>query len=66
MFTRNQKVKTPIIFFNLGGRKRLTGLINCIEAVALCREYMYMLRKLQAQFLCHSLLLCNISAGSGD
>ncbi|ENY3768966.1 TPA: RepA leader peptide Tap [Klebsiella pneumoniae] len=27
---------------------------------------MYMLRKLQAQFLCHSLLLCNISAGSGD
>ncbi|WP_182937549.1 RepA leader peptide Tap [Klebsiella quasipneumoniae] len=24
-----------------------------------------MLRKLQAQFLCHSLLLCNISAGSG-
>ncbi|WP_071938358.1 RepA leader peptide Tap, partial [Klebsiella pneumoniae] len=22
---------------------------------------MYMLRKLQAQFLCHSLLLCNIS-----
>ncbi|ENT5624790.1 TPA: RepA leader peptide Tap [Klebsiella pneumoniae] len=27
---------------------------------------MYMLRKLQDQFLCHSLLLCNISAGSGD
>ncbi|WP_410316889.1 RepA leader peptide Tap [Klebsiella pneumoniae] len=27
---------------------------------------MYMLRKLQAQFLCHSLLLYNISAGSGD
>ncbi|EOA2730578.1 MULTISPECIES: RepA leader peptide Tap [Enterobacterales] len=27
---------------------------------------MYMLRKLQAQFLCYSLLLCNISAGSGD
>ncbi|EKZ6895275.1 TPA: RepA leader peptide Tap [Klebsiella pneumoniae] len=25
-----------------------------------------MLRKLQAQFLCHSLLPCNISAGSGD
>ncbi|MCF1902375.1 RepA leader peptide Tap [Klebsiella pneumoniae] len=25
-----------------------------------------MLRKLQAQFLCHSLLLCNISAGCGD
>ncbi|WP_130973054.1 RepA leader peptide Tap [Klebsiella pneumoniae] len=25
-----------------------------------------MLRKLQAQFLCHSLLLCNISAVSGD
>ncbi|EOZ3732568.1 RepA leader peptide Tap [Klebsiella pneumoniae] len=25
-----------------------------------------MLRKLQAQFLCHSLLLCNISSGSGD
>ncbi|HFP6237494.1 TPA: RepA leader peptide Tap [Klebsiella pneumoniae] len=25
-----------------------------------------MLRKLQAQFLCHSLLLYNISAGSGD
>uniref|UniRef100_A0A483ZF57 RepA leader peptide Tap n=1 Tax=Klebsiella pneumoniae TaxID=573 RepID=A0A483ZF57_KLEPN len=25
-----------------------------------------MLRKLQAQFLCHSLLQCNISAGSGD
>ncbi|HGK7514394.1 TPA: RepA leader peptide Tap, partial [Klebsiella pneumoniae] len=24
------------------------------------------LRKLQDQFLCHSLLLCNISAGSGD
>ncbi|MCF1312106.1 RepA leader peptide Tap, partial [Klebsiella pneumoniae] len=23
-----------------------------------------MLRKLQDQFLCHSLLLCNISAGS--
>ncbi|EOD6961754.1 TPA: RepA leader peptide Tap [Klebsiella pneumoniae] len=27
---------------------------------------MYMLRKLQDQFLCHSLLSCNISAGSGD
>ncbi|WP_225372895.1 RepA leader peptide Tap [Klebsiella variicola] len=25
-----------------------------------------MFRKLQAQFLCHSLLPCNISAGSGD
>ncbi|EDS2291056.1 TPA: RepA leader peptide Tap [Klebsiella pneumoniae] len=25
-----------------------------------------MLRKLQDQFLCHSLLSCNISAGSGD
>ncbi|HBQ2025335.1 TPA: RepA leader peptide Tap [Klebsiella pneumoniae] len=25
-----------------------------------------MLRELQDQFLCHSLLLCNISAGSGD
>ncbi|OVX26089.1 RepA leader peptide Tap, partial [Klebsiella pneumoniae] len=24
------------------------------------------LRKLQDQFLCHSLLPCNISAGSGD
>ncbi|APR50873.1 RepA leader peptide Tap [Klebsiella pneumoniae] len=27
---------------------------------------MYMHRKLQDQFLCHSLLPCNISAGSGD
>ncbi|HGK4216867.1 TPA: RepA leader peptide Tap [Klebsiella pneumoniae] len=27
---------------------------------------MYMLRKLQDQFLCHSLLPCNISAGSAD
>ncbi|HEL9812431.1 TPA: RepA leader peptide Tap [Klebsiella pneumoniae] len=25
-----------------------------------------MLRKLQDQFLCHSLIPCNISAGSGD
>ncbi|EMM1631093.1 RepA leader peptide Tap [Klebsiella pneumoniae] len=25
-----------------------------------------MLRELQDQFLCHSLLPCNISAGSGD
>ncbi|WP_114446713.1 RepA leader peptide Tap [Klebsiella pneumoniae] len=25
-----------------------------------------MLRKLQDQFLCHSLLPCDISAGSGD
>ncbi|WP_154911316.1 RepA leader peptide Tap [Klebsiella grimontii] len=25
-----------------------------------------MLRKLQDHFLCHSLLPCNISAGSGD
>ncbi|HBZ0719496.1 TPA: RepA leader peptide Tap [Klebsiella pneumoniae] len=25
-----------------------------------------MLRKLQDQFLCHSFLPCNISAGSGD
>ncbi|MGR8843724.1 RepA leader peptide Tap [Klebsiella pneumoniae subsp. pneumoniae] len=25
-----------------------------------------MLRKLQDQFLCHLLLPCNISAGSGD
>ncbi|HHZ9280745.1 TPA: RepA leader peptide Tap [Klebsiella pneumoniae] len=25
-----------------------------------------MLRKLQDQFLCHSLLPCNISAGSAD
>ncbi|EPK1970957.1 RepA leader peptide Tap [Klebsiella pneumoniae] len=27
---------------------------------------MYMLRKLQAQFLCHWLLLCNISAVGCD
>ncbi|HFT4569459.1 TPA: RepA leader peptide Tap [Klebsiella pneumoniae] len=27
---------------------------------------MCMLRELQDQFLCHSLLPCNISAGSGD
>ncbi|MEQ4763472.1 RepA leader peptide Tap [Klebsiella aerogenes] len=47
-----------------GDSKRLTGLhLNCIEAVALCREYSFMLRKLQYLFLCHLLLPRNISAG---
>ncbi|ATM24327.1 RepA leader peptide Tap [Klebsiella pneumoniae] len=40
------------------------ALINCIERVALCREYRFMLRKVQ-DLLC-SLLPRNISAGSGD
>ncbi|MGL3129281.1 RepA leader peptide Tap [Klebsiella pneumoniae] len=42
------------------------AFINCIERVALCRAYLFMPRKLQAQFMFHSLLLCNISAVSGD
>ncbi|HHD1764117.1 TPA: RepA leader peptide Tap, partial [Klebsiella pneumoniae] len=59
--------KNPDNLLQSWRKEKINGaLINCIEAVALCREYMYMLRKLQAQFLCHSLLLCNISAGSGD
>ncbi|WP_422836426.1 RepA leader peptide Tap [Yersinia ruckeri] len=42
--------------------RRLSGLTkNCIEAVALCREYSFMLREFQ-DFSCR-LLLCNISAG---
>ncbi|QPG82529.1 RepA leader peptide Tap (plasmid) [Klebsiella pneumoniae] len=40
------------------------AFINCIERVALCREYRIMPRKVQ-DLLC-SLLPCNISAGSGD
>ncbi|EMW4879589.1 RepA leader peptide Tap [Klebsiella pneumoniae] len=39
--------------------------LNCIEAVALCREYMCMLRELQDQFL-NLLLSRNISAGRCD
>ncbi|QOR82376.1 RepA leader peptide Tap (plasmid) [Klebsiella pneumoniae] len=47
--------------------EKITGaFINCIEAVALCREYSFMLRKLQYPFLCHLLLPCNISAGWCD
>ncbi|EBM5319964.1 RepA leader peptide Tap [Salmonella enterica] len=42
---------------------RLTGLtVYCIEAVALCREYNFMLRKLQ-YFPCSLLHRRNISAG---
>jgi len=61
---RNQKAKTPIIFINLAEEKINGAFQNCIEAVALCREYRFMLRKVQ-DLLC-SLLPCNISAGSGD
>ncbi|UAN34279.1 RepA leader peptide Tap (plasmid) [Enterobacter sp. JBIWA005] len=39
--------------------------LNCIEAVALCREYSFMLRKLQ-YLLCSVLLPRNISAGRCD
>ncbi|PLE57903.1 RepA leader peptide Tap [Klebsiella variicola] len=63
-FTRDQKAKTPIIFINLAEEKITGALINCIEAVALCREYRFMLRKVQ--YLLCALLPRNISAGSGD
>nr|WP_312024819.1 RepA leader peptide Tap [Serratia marcescens] len=60
-----RKAKTPIIFQFLAGSKINGAFQNCIEAVALCREYMCMLRKLQDQFL-RLLLPCNISAGRCD
>jgi RepA leader peptide Tap len=61
-----RKAKTPIIFINLAEEKINGAYLNCIEAVALCREYSFMLRKLQYPFLCHLLLPCNISAGWCD
>ncbi|MBF8927287.1 RepA leader peptide Tap (plasmid) [Klebsiella pneumoniae subsp. pneumoniae] len=65
--TRDQKSKNPDNLLQSWRKEKINGaFINCIERVALCGEYMYMLRKLQDQFLCHSLLPCNISAGSGD
>ncbi|HFE2915053.1 TPA: RepA leader peptide Tap [Klebsiella pneumoniae] len=67
MYIRNQKSKNPDNLLQSWRTEKINGaFINCIEAVALCREYMYMLRKLQAQFLCHWLLLCNISAVGCD
>ncbi|HCL5493756.1 TPA: RepA leader peptide Tap [Citrobacter freundii] len=43
----------------------MTGAyLNCIEFVALCREYRFMLRKVQ-HLLC-SLLPRNMSAGRDD
>ncbi|HBH7058734.1 TPA: RepA leader peptide Tap [Serratia marcescens] len=60
--TRTLKSKNPDIFLNLGGSRRIPGLTqNCIDAVALCREYSFMPGKLQ-YLLCALLLLCNISA----
>ncbi|HBS7898969.1 TPA: RepA leader peptide Tap, partial [Klebsiella pneumoniae] len=59
--TRDQKSKNPDNLLQSWRNEKINGaFINCIERVALCREYMYMLRKLQDQFLCHSLLPCNI------
>ncbi|KJX28449.1 hypothetical protein SG76_24340 [Enterobacter hormaechei subsp. steigerwaltii] len=58
-----RKAKTPIIFLFLAGQKINGAYLNCIEAVALCREYSFMLRKVQYLFLRHLLLPCNISAG---
>ncbi|PAC07704.1 RepA leader peptide Tap [Enterobacter sp. 10-1] len=53
-----------MIFIYLAEEKITGAYLNCIEAVALCREYRFMLRKVQ--YLLCSLLPCNISAGSGD
>ncbi|MDV0546144.1 MULTISPECIES: RepA leader peptide Tap [Enterobacterales] len=65
MFTRNQKSKNPDNLLQSWRNEKINGaFINCIEIVALCREYRFMLRKVQ-DLLC-SLLPCNISAGSGD
>ncbi|EPY6938747.1 RepA leader peptide Tap [Klebsiella pneumoniae] len=65
MFTRNQKSKNPDNLLQSWRNEKINGaFINCIEIVALCREYRLMLRKVQ-DLLC-SLLPCNISAGSGD
>ncbi|QYG29845.1 RepA leader peptide Tap (plasmid) [Klebsiella pneumoniae] len=61
-----RKAKTPIIFQFLAGSKINGAYLNCIEAVALCREYSFMLRKVQHLFLRHLLLPCNISAGRCD
>ncbi|WBN67857.1 RepA leader peptide Tap (plasmid) [Enterobacter cloacae] len=62
-----RKDKTPIIFTRFGDSEKTNGAyLNCIEAVALCREYSFMLRKVQYLFLCHLLLPCNISAGRCD
>ncbi|WP_422836433.1 RepA leader peptide Tap [Yersinia ruckeri] len=56
------KCKNPENLLLFGDVGRLSGLTkNCIEAVALCREYSFMLREFQ-DFSCR-LLLCNISAG---
>ncbi|ENW8705867.1 RepA leader peptide Tap [Escherichia coli] len=60
-----RKAKTPIISLILAGQEINGAYLNCIEAVALCREYMCMLRKLQDPILC-LLLPCNISAGRCD
>ncbi|WP_321187767.1 RepA leader peptide Tap [Pantoea sp. Psp39-30] len=60
-----RKAKTPIISLILAGQEINGAYLNCIEAVALCREYSFMLRKLQ-YLLCYQLLPCNISAGRCD
>ncbi|HHE5971899.1 TPA: RepA leader peptide Tap [Citrobacter braakii] len=60
-----RKAKTPIISLILAGQEINGAYLNRIEAVALCREYMCMLRKLQDPILC-LLLPCNISAGRCD
>jgi RepA leader peptide Tap len=65
--TRDQKKKNPDNLHLVWRLKKINGAyLNCIEAVALCREYSFMLRKVQYLFLCHLLLPCNISAGRCD
>ncbi|UAN24705.1 RepA leader peptide Tap (plasmid) [Enterobacter sp. JBIWA003] len=65
--TRSQKSKNPDNLIHSWRDGKINGAyLNCIEAVALCREYSFMLRKVQYLFLCHLLLPCNISAGRCD
>ncbi|KGT94750.1 hypothetical protein NG99_07090 [Erwinia typographi] len=59
---RNQKRENPDNLSKFADSRRLTGHhIICIEAVALCGEYRFMLRK--RQYLLCLLLLRDISAG---
>ncbi|WP_410173762.1 RepA leader peptide Tap [Klebsiella oxytoca] len=63
--TRDQKDKNPDNLLISWRRRKINGAFqNCIEAVALCREYSFMLRKLQYPFLCHLLLPCNSKRGT--
>ncbi|MBC3232095.1 hypothetical protein H8J17_26235 [Serratia fonticola] len=63
MSTRNQKSKNPDNLLISWRERKINGAHSKLyRCVALCREYSFMLRKVQ-YLLCTLLRQCNLSAG---